>query len=201
MVTTGDTFAWHVNPSTRPIVAGRYGRTPLAPPQSTITMTNDPAVVPDENPGYPAPPPRRVTVPYETFQFDILGPPAADNEFVEIHIEWTDPATDWDLYVYDEDGDFVGASAAFGDADEDVILFQQTPGRYEAVIVNWDQASRTFDDWRGEVRFRGPAAGAGGVQEAWQLRCDSPAGTVSMQQVVVDRGETLDVGEVCRHEP
>jgi len=201
MVTTGPTFEWHVNPSTRPIVAGRDGRDAVAPAQTTITMVNDPAVEPDENPYYPSPAPRRVEVPYETFDFDVLAPPAADNELVGVHIEWTNPATDWDLYVYDDEGELVGAAASFGDADEDVTLFQPPPGRYTAVIINWDQGSRAFDDWRGEVGFNGPSAATSGPREAWQLQCEAPDGAVSTQQVIVERGQVLDVGEACRHAP
>src|ERR671911_491791 len=50
--TTDSTFTWHVNPSTRPLVAGRHGRDPVAPPQEPITLAN-PAGVPGENTVYP----------------------------------------------------------------------------------------------------------------------------------------------------
>ena len=52
MKTTGPTFAWHVNPSTRPVVAGRDGRDPTGPPQAGITFAN-PAGIPAENVDYP----------------------------------------------------------------------------------------------------------------------------------------------------
>jgi hypothetical protein len=37
---TGGAFEWDVNPSTRPLVAGRYGREPQAPPQDDVELTN-----------------------------------------------------------------------------------------------------------------------------------------------------------------
>ena len=45
---TGGSFKWHVNPSTRPIVAGRDGRDPTGPPQATIPFDN-PEGIPAEN--------------------------------------------------------------------------------------------------------------------------------------------------------
>ena len=37
-----------MNPSTRPVVAGRFGRDPVGPPQARITLAN-PAGQPAEN--------------------------------------------------------------------------------------------------------------------------------------------------------
>ncbi len=46
----GGRFTWDVNPSTRPLVAGRYGRDATGPPQAAIPLAN-PAGVPAENTG------------------------------------------------------------------------------------------------------------------------------------------------------
>ncbi|MDP1821472.1 MAG: M14 family metallopeptidase [Acidimicrobiales bacterium] len=198
MVTAGGAFTWHVNPSTRPIVAGRHGREPLAPAQPTITMVNDPAVVPEENIHYPwSPTPSRIDPPYETFQFEVKDPPTADNERVGVHIEWSDPATDWDLYLLDAAGELVTASALWGDNDEDVTLFDPAPGVYTAVVVSYDQADRTFDDWSGEVTFTGPSPATSGAEEAWLFRCETSDGVVVVGEIVVDRGQTVDLGQAC----
>jgi hypothetical protein len=196
MVTSAKTFTWHINPSTRPIVAGRYGRDPVAPAQATVPMVNDPAVVPDENIYYPSPAPR-LAVPYETFTFDVAGPPAADNARFNVHIEWADAANDWDVYVLDSNSKIAAQSAAFGDATEDAVLIDPPPGRYTAVIVNYDQVQRTLDDWRGEVRFTSPTPTTYGPKESWTLRCETPAGAVVTRSTIVDRGQTLDVGNAC----
>jgi hypothetical protein len=198
LVTTGPTFAWHVNPSTRPIVAGRLGRDALAPPQASITMVNDPAVVPAENIYYPGPAPSRVAPPYETFAFEVLGPPAADNGKVTVHIEWANPADDWDVYVLDANGNIVAESPFYGDTNEDALLVDPAPGTYTAVIVNYDQVRRqVFDDWRGEIRFAGPAPTVIGPTESWTLRCETPTGAVTTRQVTVARGESLALGDAC----
>lgn len=101
MVAIEGSFTWHVNPSTRPVTAGRFGRDPVGPPQGTIPMVNDPAVVPNENVYYPSPAPPRVEVPFEAFQFSVQGPPAVDNGHMLLHIQWANPANDWDVYVLD----------------------------------------------------------------------------------------------------
>ena len=198
MVTTGGTFTWHVNPSTRPIVAGRLGRDALADPQTDLTMFNDPAVVPDENVYYPyAPTPARIDPPYETFEFEVKEPPDADNASVTVHIEWADPANDWDLYVLDENGTIVALSRAFGDADEDAVLVAPAAGRYTAVVVNYSQVSRQLDDWRGQVDFEGPRPTTFGTKEAWTFECRTQGGAVGSQEVTIDRGQTADLSGVC----
>ncbi len=197
MVTSGDTFAWHVNPSTRPIVAGREGRAPVASPQANITVVNDPNVVPDENVYFPfAPTPTRVDPPYETFQFVVDGPPAADNGSLTVHIDWADAANDWDLYVY-KDGVLVSQSAAFGDTTEDALVATPAPGTYVAYIVNYDQVSRKLDDWSGEVRFSGPAPAVVGTTESWSFTCRTSGGATMSRDVVIRRGESLDLGAAC----
>ena len=36
-----------------------------------------------------------------------------------VHIDWGNPDTDWDVYVYDAAGQVVTQSASFGDTTED----------------------------------------------------------------------------------
>lgn len=199
MVVSGGSFTWHVNPSTRPVVAGRFGRDPMAPPQPTISMVNDPNVVPDENVYFPfATTPARVDPAYETFQFVVDGAPTADNGSLTVHIEWADAANDWDLYVYDQEGVLVSLSAAFGDTTEDVLLTEPAPGTYTAYVVNYDQVTREFDDWSGEIRFRSPLPTTIGTTESWTLRCEPPGGSAVTRQVTIDRGQTVDLGAACQ---
>ena len=57
-----------MNPSTRPVVAGRDGRDPAGPPQANIPLAN-PAGQPAENTeNYPA-------GPNEAIPFTVQGPP------------------------------------------------------------------------------------------------------------------------------
>lgn len=194
MVTDGTTFEWNVNPSTRPVVAGRDGRDALAPPQGLITLAN-PAGQPGENTGDP------LAGAHEEIEFEVEGLPTYDNGRMAVHIDWADANTDWDLYVYDAAGNLVAQSAAFGDTTEDALLFEPQPGTYTAVIVNYDQIDgQPYDDWgNGSVTFQSPRPRVENpVKEAWTLTCERPNGTLASPiEVIVDRGGRADVGDAC----
>ena len=194
MVTDGSGFEWNVNPSTRPVVAGRDGRDPQAPPQADIAVAN-PAGQPAENTGDP------LRGAHEEFTFDVAGLPEADNGKFTVHIDWAHPDTDWDVYVYNSAGTLVSQSAAFGDTTEDAVLADPPPGTYTAVIVNYDQIDgQPYDDWgNGRVEFDSPRPRTEtGVKEAWTLTCERPDGQgTTPQEVIVDRGERKDVGDAC----
>jgi hypothetical protein len=66
-------------------------------------------------------------------------------------------------------------------------------------VVNYDQADpATVDDWSGDVSFASPIPPTYGPKEAYQLTCTSPKGQlVGVADVYADRGQTVDVGEVC----
>jgi hypothetical protein len=192
--TTGPTFAWHVNPSTRPLVAGRHGRDPVAGPQEPITLAN-PAGVPGENTAYPP------EQPYEEIPFTVKGPDdGVDNGRMIVHVEWGSRDTDWDIYVIGPNGQIVAQSASFGDTTEDASLFDPPPGEYKLHVVNYDQVMRTPDDWfDGNVTFRSPTRRVEtGTKEAWTLTCvDSHGRVQATSQVIVDRGERAQVGNAC----
>jgi hypothetical protein len=192
----GGGFDWHVNPSTRPIVAGRLGREPQGPVQPNAPLTNPPGI-PAQNP-YSA---SYEEGEYESIPFTVGGLPQYDNGRFTVHIEWTDPNVDWDLYILNSAGEVVAQSAAFGDANEDAVLLDPPPGEYTAIVVNYDQAGRPeaeWDDWTGEVQFRAPDPAVDGIKEAWTLTCTRPDGSLrSTRQVIVDRGQRVRVGPVC----
>jgi Zinc carboxypeptidase len=195
MKTSGPRFEWAINPSTRPAVAGRHGRDPVAPPQAPIALDN-PAGIPAENTGDP------LTGPHEDVPFTVDGLPDVDNGKMTVHIEWTDPNVDWDLYVVGPGGAIVAQSAAFGDNTEDATLFDPPPGTYHAIIVNYDQiATNTadWDDWKnGSVTFASPTPTTFGEKESWTLTCTAPDGSGRPVAVTVDRGEVKELGDVCR---
>ena len=194
MVTDGPTFEWNVNPSTRPVVAGRDGRDPMGPAQADIAFAN-PDGEPAENTGDPR------SGPHEEVSFTVGGMPEVDNGRFTVHIDWTDPDTDWDVYIYDEAGNVVAQSASFGDNTEDAALYDPPPGTYTAVIVNYDQVDgQPYDDWgNGRVDFESPRPRVEtGVKEAWTLTCKRPDGkSGASQEVVVDRGGRANVGDAC----
>jgi hypothetical protein len=190
----GGSFTWNVNPSTRPLVAGRHGRDPTGPPQDPIALANPPGV-PRENTIYPP------GGPVEEIPFTVKGPAdGVDNGRMSVHIEWSSPDTDWDLYVIGPSGQIVAQSASFGDTTEDASLFDPPPGGYRAVMVNYDQVMNTPDDWfDGKVTFRSPTPRIEtGTKESWTLTCLDSGGRVqATRQVVVDRGQSAKVGNAC----
>jgi hypothetical protein len=194
MKTTGPTFAWHVNPSTRPIVAGRHGRDPTGPPQAAAALENPPGI-PAENTAYP------LNTLYESIPFTVKGPAdGVDNGRLTVHIEWESPDTDWDIYVIGPSGQIVTQSASLGDTNEDASLFDPPPGEYTLHVVNYDQVMNTPDDWRGgTVSFRSPTPKVEtGTKESWTLTCLDANGRVrATSQVTVDRGRRAQVGNAC----
>jgi hypothetical protein len=192
---SGGSFTWNVNPSTRPVVAGRHGRDPTGPPQDPIALPNPPGV-PPENTIYPP------LGPKEEIPFTVKGPAdGVDNGWMTVHIEWSSPDTDWDVYVIGPSGEIVTQSASFGDTTEDAVLFDPPPGQYKAVVVNYDQVMNTPDDWfGGKVTFRSPDPRIDtGVKEAWTLTCSDSRGRLqASRQVVVGRGAVAHVGNACQ---
>jgi hypothetical protein len=190
---TGGRFAWSVNPSTRPYVAGRYGRDPQGPAQAGIDLANPPGV-PAENTGYPNNPVS------ESMPFTIKGLPEVDNGRVDISVHWKSTDTDWDLFVFNAAGQLVSQSASGGTNSERATLFDPPPGDYTAVMVNFDQVDpATPDDWSaGRVDFSSPLPTTYGPKEAYTLTCSDKLGRlVGLTDVYADRGQTVDVGEVC----
>jgi Zinc carboxypeptidase len=190
----GGRFDWNVNPSTRPVVAGRDGRDPVAPKQADITFANPPGQPAENQEGDYA------TGAFESIPFTVGGPPEVDNGRMTVHIEWGNPDTDWDLYIVNEAGEVVTQSASFGDTTEDAVLVDPPPGNYTAHVVNFDQLDgQPFDDWTsGHVTFLSPTPRHEDAKEAWQLSCLDKKGKVrATRQVVVDRGDRVNVGKVC----
>ncbi|WP_436502246.1 M14 family zinc carboxypeptidase [Actinokineospora sp. HUAS TT18] len=193
LASTGGRFSWAVNPSTRPYVAGRYGRDPQGPPQAPIALAN-PAGVPAENTNFPA------DLTGEVIPFHVDGMPAVDNGKMQVTVQWGTPDTDWDLYIFDAAGNLVSSSASGGTNSEKAVLFDPPAGDYTAVMVNYSQADpSTPDDWSNlKVDFLSPLPTTYGPKEPYTLTCSDKRGRlVGLAEIYVDRGQTVDVGDVC----
>jgi hypothetical protein len=194
LVSTGGRFAWAVNPSTRPYVAGQFGRDPKGPPQAAVTGLANPAGVPAENTNYPGNPVA------ERIPFHVDGMPAVDNGLMMVSVQWASTMTDWDLFILDPTGKQVASSASGGTTSEHAGLFDPPPGDYTAVLVNFDQVDPANpDDWSNlRVDFSSPTPAVYGPKEAYTLTCSDRRGRlVGLADVFADRGQTVDVGEVC----
>lgn len=181
---TGGRFQWDVNPSTRPLVVGRYGREPQAPHQAGTELVN-PA-------GTPA------TGETETTTFTIEGLPDYDNGKASIIVGWSDPAVDWDIWVENESGEVVGTAASLDDP-EVIELIDPVPGEYTLVVQNYEGGQTS--DWTGRVDFDSPTPPTySGIQEAWTMTCSWHGDVRSVRDVIVDRGDSVKVGRACQAE-
>lgn len=180
----GGYFSWAVNPSTRPLVAGRYGRDPQGPPQPGTDLVN-PAGVPEEGES-------------EETTFTVEGLPEYDNGFAEVTVGWPDDAVDWDVYILGPDGEAVGSAASLANP-EVARIPDPAPGEYTVVVENYEGGTPA-QDWTGSVDFLSPTPPVPGIKEAWILTCtDTATGdVVSTRGVVVDRGESRWVGQACQ---
>jgi hypothetical protein len=184
---TGGRFSFDVNPSTRPLVMGRHGREAQAPPQAPVTLTN-PAGVPAVGAS-------------EFTTFEVQGLPDADNGFAVVSIDWPSNDAedqDWDFFLVGPDGVPVGSGATL--ANPEVIRIPDPkPGTYTLEANNYAGGSAEHD-WTGTVSFESPVPPSPtGTKEAWLLTCaDKQGNVVATREVVVDRGETIDVGNACK---
>ena len=186
--TRGGRFRWAVNPSTRPVVAGRGGREAEGPAQPSVDLEN-PAGVPDVGES-------------EFATFTVEGMPEYDNGAAYVTVTWPgqggDDALDWDVFVRNAAGEVVAQAASLADP-EVALLIDPVPGEYTVEVNNY-AGGTAATDWTGQVRFEQPKAPyQTGVKEAWMLSCRKPNGdVVSTRRVVVDRGDTVRIGNACR---
>jgi hypothetical protein len=194
-------FEWHVNPSTRPLVAkGATGREATGDP-------SPPQEFESNGPGSTVPcaeyddPPEGC---YEDHLITIPSGAGIDNAKATFRIEFT-PASDWDMKVYraDANGNATGdpvVSSGNGATSGAVAYEQGTVldpvGSYVVRVINW----AAVDPWKGTVTFAGPDPYQA-PEETWTLSCETPEGvTRSARQVFVARGErrSLDLRGDCR---
>lgn len=209
MQTKGARFEWHINPSTRPVVAQTRGRPATGSPSPTISQPNNPPPVPP-CPAYfelgsEACPPTS----YRDEAFTI--PPnggGVDNAFATIKIDWISSDNDYDLEIFRDangDGDLndvnednepesdpIASSAQGGtDFEETTIGPDPAPGRYIARTINFAGA----EPYDLTISFAGPEPFKPGGSETWQLTCESFSGSVlTSQAVFINRGEQKDPG-------
>jgi hypothetical protein len=176
-------FAWHVNPSTRPVLVGRWGREPLAPTQPREDLANPPGIPEEEQ--------------SETISFTVGGLPEYDNFTAELHLAWADPDVDWDVVVYDAEGDFVAAAESLANP-EVARLIEPAAGEYTAEIINYSGGATS--DYTAWLEFTPPPTEVvTGVKESWKFSClDHRGRTLAEREVVVDRGQRVDIGRACR---
>ena len=126
-----------------PVDAAARGRPPRSrrhgPAPEKIELENPPGI-PAENPAYPP------DGPIEEIPFTVKGPAdGVDNGRMRVHLGWSSPDTDWDIYVIGPDGRIVAQSASVGNTDRGREPLRPAAGGVQAA--------------RRELRPRGARAG------------------------------------------
>ena len=96
------------------------------------------------------------------------------------------------------DGAPVGSGATLANPEKITVPDPQ-PGTYTLVADNYAGGTAQYD-WSGTVSFRNPnPPSPTGTKEAWLLSCSDKRGNVlATREVIVDRGEAVDVGNACK---
>jgi hypothetical protein len=176
-------FEWHVNQSTRPLVAQERGREATgapSPPQSFAARGESTPCANFDDP------------PETCYEDHVITVPAGegiDNARATIRVEWPSPVSDYDVRVL-RDGVEVGSSAQGTTSFEQVTLGDPAPGEYVVRVVNFAGA----EPWSAAVTFEGPEAFQPARTETWTLFCEDADGTIrSARQLFVGRGERREL--------
>jgi hypothetical protein len=124
-----------------------------------------------------------------------------DNGFARIRIQWSNPVSDFDLYIYkdadnddnsDNDGQPIASSASGTTDNEETSIGPDPSGHYVARVVNFAAVDPTFAF---SVNYESPEPFQAGTTETWRLTCESFGGTVlTSQDVLIARGQASDPG-------
>ncbi|HEX5511782.1 MAG TPA: M14 family metallopeptidase, partial [Actinomycetales bacterium] len=177
-------LAWHVNPSTRPLVMERRQQVLAEEPTRSQTFTSSTPLLPTQS---------------ADVEFVVSE---TDQDALVVDLDWATP-DDYDLEVYlrQADGSLkqVGSSGAFVGEKERVLVQDPQPGTYVLRAVNFASISPTWTMTAALYESKTVTDGTGLV-ENWTLTCERPDGTVLQRvPVVVDRGARAKVDlSTCR---
>jgi Zinc carboxypeptidase/FG-GAP repeat len=195
VVPRSGSFEWHVNPSTRPVVAQSYGRPANGQPSPPI---QEPGTTGPSCPTYFDDP--STCPPGSVIDHEFTIPPnggGVDNGFANVRVDWATAGSDYDLEVYrdangngavDAGEDTPIASSAQGGTDEEETTLGPDPasGSYVGRVIRW-LATETYEFG---VTFEGPDPFRPAQKESWTLTCEFPEGRVRTTQTVqIDRGQ------------
>ena len=197
---SGD-FAWHINPSTRPLAAQAVGRPPNggapSPPISRSGTTSQPPC-----PTYFEVPESCVQgITDEQFEVPANQPGSVDNGFATIKLTFPEEA-DLDLEIYKTDaggnatGDPISSSAGGSNPEQTSIGPDPTPGKYVARVINYTGGTT----YQLDITFTGPKPFRAPFKESWTMTCEGVDGKVAAtRQVQIERGEvkTENFGAAC----
>ncbi|MEJ7892885.1 MAG: M14 family zinc carboxypeptidase [Solirubrobacteraceae bacterium] len=213
------TFEWHVNPSTRPIVAKSRGKENPGEPSPVEKTTGGPQGSseteddPDDGAATADPVGAGVfgTANYNDHPFAI--PATGDNGSVAIEVTWPTQGSDWDIELFEDTNgngkSDPGTDASVGTSAQGPTNFEEVsvsneaglePGKkYVLRVVNF-AASEPYEV---KKTYTAPKAFQAGRKEFYKLTCEVGGNVISTQDVFIERGErkTLDLGACASQVP
>ncbi|MGH2986001.1 MAG: M14 family zinc carboxypeptidase [Solirubrobacterales bacterium] len=208
VVSDSGRFAWHINPSTRPLVAQESGREATGDPSPAQEFSGSPAGPPEDGAQPCADFDTEDDACFNDHPFTVPAGPGIDNAKATIRIDWTTPASDWDMKVYRDsngDGSSAGEGQPIGSSGQGTTSFEETTlsepllepgGDYVVRVINWGAA----EPYTGQITFAGPDPFQPAQTESWTLTCATGGGVQHTGFVVIDRGQrqTIDLRRPCR---
>jgi hypothetical protein len=193
------TVRWHVNPSTRPIVAKETGRQASGPPSAPETRNGSPAGAADDpvNDGAAPGGDANASNPLNYNDHPITVPSSGDNETMSIQVAWQTPTSDYDVKLYeDANGDgrsqdsepVVGTSQNGATSEENVSASRPglQPGKKYVLRVNNFAAVEPYEV---TITYEGPLPLKPAQVESYTLTCERGGQVFETQQVTIDRGQ------------
>ena len=188
-------FKFNMNPSTRPLVAQRSGRTATGPPSEPLQFNGTAATA---TPCADAE--TKDASCYNDHPIKIPNDPGRDNDSANVEIEWNTAGSDWDMKVFrDSNGDGksagekqeIGTSATGTTSREGVTITNVKAGeRYVARVVNF-LATEPYD---GTVTFEGPTPKIKPKRERWNVICKNRKGKrIGSRRLYIERGQVKRV--------
>ena len=175
-VGTRGSFAWHVNPSTRPLVMKHRLQVLSEEPTREQSFTPGTALLPTQ---------------HEDKEFVVTE---TDQDLLQVELDWPTP-DDYDLEVYYKEADGsltkVASSGNFVGEKELATLDAPRAGTYVLRVINFASVSPAWTMTAGLYATEDRIVGDGLV-ENWTLTCERPDGTVLQTvPVVVDRAQQV----------
>jgi len=189
-------FEFHMNPSTRPIVAGETGRPAEGPPSGPKRFSGGPQTTTpcaDANTSDDSC--------FNDHPFTVPGGASVDNAKAVVRIEWPTPASDWDMKVFRDsngDGSSVGETKEVGVSAQGTTNFEEATiveptlregGKYVVRVVNF----AAFEPYNGTVTFGGPEDFDPAEVESWTLTCERGGRVITSQQLTIARADRKEL--------
>jgi len=193
-------YDFHINPSTRPLVAkdrGRVAQGPLPTPNpqtfsGDATTTTPPVGCSDFETEDPAC--------FNDHPFEIPPTTGTDVDSATIRADWPTPASDWDMRVFRDtngDGSSVGepevgqSGQGTTDFEETTFTTPEAPdgqlerGKYVIRMVNYT----AVEPYEGTITLNGPEPFVPARTETWSFTCTYEGEKRVAQDILIARGE------------